>query len=202
MVTAVRLDSIGRVNPHPSPEERFWAQCRKGGPDECWPWTGKLTDKGYGRFRVNGRSVYAHRFAYELLSGPIPTDPDDPERKLEIDHCCHNRDKSCPGNECVHRSCCNPDHLEPVIHAINCQRGRAAPLIGLRKLAKTHCPQGHPYAGENLFLDRNEYRLCRTCARANNLVQTARRSRLNATWRDRVPLRAVDEVEERRGPSR
>lgn len=29
----------------------------------------------------------------------------------------------------------------------------------------THCPQGHPYAGDNLFIDQGR-RKCRTCYRA------------------------------------
>lgn len=28
---------------------------------------------------------------------------------------------------------------------------------------KSHCPQGHPYAGENLIIKKNGYRVCRTC---------------------------------------
>ncbi|WP_236036413.1 hypothetical protein [Rhizorhabdus histidinilytica] len=31
--------------------------------------------------------------------------------------------------------------------------------------AKTHCPAGHPYSGDNLFHDKNGGRLCRTCSR-------------------------------------
>lgn len=32
------------------------------------------------------------------------------------------------------------------------------------QLEKTHCPQGHPYEGENLYVDRGT-RYCRTCAK-------------------------------------
>lgn len=31
---------------------------------------------------------------------------------------------------------------------------------------KTHCPQGHPYAGDNLYLDPIGNRHCKTCRRA------------------------------------
>lgn len=31
---------------------------------------------------------------------------------------------------------------------------------------KTHCPQGHPYSGENLYINPNGNRVCRECARA------------------------------------
>ena len=28
---------------------------------------------------------------------------------------------------------------------------------------KTHCPHGHPYAGDNLYVDPSGYRRCRAC---------------------------------------
>lgn len=48
--------------PKPFPElqreeiDAFNAQIDKRGPDDCWPWTGKLTSKGYGRARFRGRN--------------------------------------------------------------------------------------------------------------------------------------------------
>jgi hypothetical protein len=41
-------------------------------------------------------------------------------------------------------------------------------------LVKTHCPQGHPYAGDNLYVTTDSKRACRTCKR-----DSTRRSRLN-----------------------
>lgn len=84
-------------------EERFWAFVDK--TDTCWLWTTSATSPRYGVFWVGGkkRSAYAHRFAYELLVGPIP-------EGMHIDHVCENR------------LCVNPDHLEPVTAAKNTQR--------------------------------------------------------------------------------
>jgi hypothetical protein len=31
--------------------------------------------------------------------------------------------------------------------------------------AKTHCPAGHPYAGDNLYVGKNGNRKCRACQR-------------------------------------
>ena len=82
-------------------EERFWFKVNK--TDTCWLWTGALRGDGYGKFHVKRKWVYAHRFAYELLVGPIPDG-------LELDHLCRIR------------NCVRPSHLEPVTHQENMQR--------------------------------------------------------------------------------
>lgn len=121
--------------------ERFWEKVDKSG--DCWEWTAyKL--QGYGRFGVGGsyknggRILYAHRWSYEQMIGPIP-------KGLTIDHLCRNR------------ACVNPDHLEPVTAAENTRRGGRS-LI-------THCPKGHPYSGENLMSHPDGSRRCRECNR-------------------------------------
>ena len=88
--------------------------------------------------------VGAHRFAYELLIGPIPDG-------LQIDHLCR-----VP-------LCVNVAHLEPVTNRVNTVRGKA----GLRQRTKTHCPRGHAYDAANTRLYKGG-RYCRAC----HLVQT------------------------------
>ena len=44
-----------------------------------------------------------------------------------------------------------------------------------RESQKTHCPAGHPYAGENLRVNRKGHRFCRECGRR---AVNARRARL------------------------
>ena len=97
-----------------SPEDRFWVKVDKNGPvpaarpdlGPCWLWTGTKLPKGYGSFYyLAGRRAYAHRFAYELLVGPIPAD------RPQIDHLCRVT------------SCVNPTHLEPVTNRENTLRG-------------------------------------------------------------------------------
>lgn len=115
--------------------ERFWAKVDKNGPDGCWIWTAS-TVNGYGQFGSGGRTVRAHRFAYELLIGPIPDG-------MHLDHLCQTP------------PCVNPAHLEPVLPAINAKR------VGMRITA---CPQGHEYTPENTAF-HNGARYCRQCAR-------------------------------------
>lgn len=51
---------------------RFHAKYTRGAPDDCWPWTaGKSTD-GYGRLRVQGKSLNAPRIAFYLEHGRWP----------------------------------------------------------------------------------------------------------------------------------
>jgi hypothetical protein len=78
------------------PEIRFWKKVNKV-QDGCWLWTGATGDFGYGSFgagtgRKNQRHVSAHRYAYELMHGPIP-------EGLYVLHNC-----DVPG-------CCRPSHL-------------------------------------------------------------------------------------------
>jgi hypothetical protein len=122
-------------------EELRDALCRRAVLDKggCMLWVSSRAKQGYGVLRWNGRTKNAHRLAYELAKGPVPSG-------LELDHLCRNR------------ACINPDHLEPVTHKENMRRGKYGAL--------TECPRGHPYSGENLRLCRNGERKCRTCERA------------------------------------
>jgi hypothetical protein len=63
-----------------TPEERFWREVNKDGPvpaehpelGKCWVWTGGRSGGGYGTLPLKDGWTYAHKFAYELLCGPIP----------------------------------------------------------------------------------------------------------------------------------
>src|SRR5262245_61714130 len=116
--------------------------------DDCWIWTGARDEKGYGLFRVDGRTRRAHRFAYEYFVGPIPMG-------LQTDHLCRNA------------SCVNPEHLELVTNRENCRRGRARG--GALAPMRTHCKYGHEFSDENTLWvypkQASPWRKCRTCAR-------------------------------------
>lgn len=143
----------------------------------CWIWLGASgsTRNGhshYGHITINYKNKKVHRVVYEMLVGPIP-------KGEEIDHLCKAT------------LCCNPDHLQPVPHSTNCQRGQA----GKYQLLKTHCPQGHEYSSENTYWYKNR-RTCRICAyekgkrhveknrKRVNALKRANRQRLKSSSHD------------------
>jgi hypothetical protein len=132
---------------------RFWDKVLLG--NGCWEWTGAHLKDGYSRFKVDGRTVLAHRCAYELAVGPIPDG-------LTLDHLCRNR------------GCVNPAHLEPVTQRENTMRSPVA--AAALNVAKTHCINGHAFVGENLRLRIRGGRDCRICHR---MYQQAFRQRAN-----------------------
>lgn len=141
--------------------ERFWAKVDRRGDDECWPWKAGTFGSGYGHFsyeRFGGGST-AHRFAYELLVGPIPDG-------LELDHLCHTQavvEGACGGgDECPHRRCVNPAHLEPVDRHTNVARGNHQTAVNMRK---TECLRGHDLTDPaNLKPTKSGARQCRECS--------------------------------------
>lgn len=125
-------------------EQRFWKNVNK--TDSCWLWRGTRSSKGYGQFVVNGKQLRAHRFAYELLVGPIP-------EGLQLDH--------VKAAGCTNRCCVNPAHLEPVTARENLLRSDLT--VASINAAKTHCKWGHALHGENIYWRRDGRRQCRTC---------------------------------------
>lgn len=94
--------------------KRFWSKVEF--KEGCWPWRGAIFSKtkGRGQFKVNKKTVKAHRYAYALIKGPIPDG-------LTIDHLCRNP------------NCVNPWHLEAVTQKVNASR----------VIRQTHCKRGH-----------------------------------------------------------
>ncbi len=121
---------------------RFWDKVAK--TNSCWLWDGTIDRRsGYGRFQLDGRAIYAHRFSYELLGHVVPDG-------LFLDHLCRVR------------NCVNPAHLEPVTPRENVRRGARGILL-------THCPNGHPYSGDNLRLHKGR-RYCVACNKERSLA--------------------------------
>lgn len=131
----VRLDSV---------VDRFWQKVHK--TETCWLWAGAAGGDAegghYGYLNVAGKVERAHRFAYELLVGPVPDG-------MVLDHLCRVR------------LCVNPAHLEPVTDRINNLRGDRG--------GRTECKHGHAFTAENTIWRRGRYgyqqRECRACRR-------------------------------------
>lgn len=102
----------------------------------CILWTGHVDRQGYpNKVQVGGIVTSAHRLAYWVAFGPIP-------EQLQIDHRCHDPRTCRLLDDCLHRRCINPDHLEAVTARENTLRsgGRAA-----ANAAKATCPRGHAW---------------------------------------------------------
>lgn len=121
--------------------------------DGCWEYGGSADSRGYGRVFVEitpegkNKLALAHRAVYEAMVGPIP------DGMLLCHHCDNPR-------------CVRPDHVFVGSAVDNsrdmCAKGRQG--SGPRPHTKrTHCPNGHPYSDDNLYLDKHGWSHCRTC---------------------------------------
>ena len=117
----------------------------------CHEWQGYVAPLGYGFVSYRSRARVVHRLLWILVNGDVP-------RKMDVCHTCDNR------------KCCNLDHLwvgtrqQNLIDASN--KGR----VHCQK--KTHCPQGHEYSGDALWVDKFGWRHCRICSRARQRLMT------------------------------
>ncbi len=133
--------------------ERFWAKVRMPAqPNDCLEWMGAIVtgrSGGYGHLKVSGRYVRAHRFAYELLVGPIPLG-------MVLDHLCRNR------------SCVNVNHLEVVDVQTNNRRRYG--------WTKTHCGSGHDITQPRALKPAATGVRCRECENAGYRRRYAERA--------------------------
>jgi hypothetical protein len=112
--------------------------------DGCWEWTGYKNSVGYGMIGSGGnksRPLMAHRVAYEIYVGPVPAG-------MELHHVCQNK------------GCVNPEHLTPITRA---EHSLQPGHVQYEREAKTHCPQGHPWA--EYRVEWKGGRRCSECSR-------------------------------------
>lgn len=114
-------------------------------PNGCLEWTGTINKSGYGLISIHGKPVRAHRFAWELVNGPIPPGL----------FACH---------KCDNPPCCNVEHLFLGTHDDNMVDMAVKNRSYNGK--KTHCPQGHEYTDANTYTWHGD-RECRECGRAS-----------------------------------
>lgn len=101
-----------------TPRQIFFEQAGERPIAGCWNWPGKLYSNGYGRFRVIGKELLAHRISFEVHTGVTPT---------SNQVVCH---------KCDNPRCINPDHLFIGTHRDNAldmiSKGRGNPATGFR----------------------------------------------------------------------
>ena len=85
--------------------DRVHANTDKTG--DCWLWTGSTMNTGYGVVFINGKTILAHRAAYEVANGPIPAG-------MLIDHKCHKP------------RCVKPSHIHAVTQKQNMENRKGA----------------------------------------------------------------------------
>lgn len=109
--------------------KQFWRYVAKGSRSECWLWRGTVLKRnGYGTFWHPERKqmMLAHRFAWTLTKGEIPTG-------LKTLH------------KCDVPACCNPQHLWLGTQLDNMQdmaaKGRRSP--------DCHTPRGYKWTPEH-----------------------------------------------------
>ncbi len=97
---------------------RFWGGVQKLQQSDCWPWIRARCNNGYGKIKLHGKFLSAHRVAFELAHGTIPAGK-------VVCHTCDNR------------FCCNPAHLVAMTQSENI-------LDAFRKGRMTRAQGGRP----------------------------------------------------------
>ena len=126
-----------------SVEERFLSKIEKTAG--CWLWRGGCSGNGYGSFWA-GKNVPAHRFAYEMFRGPIPS-------RMWVCHTCDTP------------LCVNPEHFFLGTSSDNLLDASRKGRLNIVNTVKTHCQRGHEYSGANLYITPKGWRDCRVCRR-------------------------------------
>lgn len=132
-------------------------EARAPGLDPCWIWVGAVdAASGYGVMYDGSRrrKVGAHRWAFGHFVALAPPG-------MHVHH------------RCEQKSCVNPAHLELLTPGEHFKRH--GPRGWLARGPKTQCNHGHAMVGDNVYVNSQGARLCRTCQRARDKRRRERR---------------------------
>lgn len=99
----------------------------------CHEWQGFIGTFGYAMTTYRGKTRVVHRLLWQLVNGPVP-------KKMDVCHSCDNR------------KCANLDHLWIGTRQQNLLDASSKKRIHCQQ--KTHCPAGHEYSGDALWVDK------------------------------------------------
>ncbi len=134
-------------------EQRFWDKVDKNGPvpthrpwlGPCWIWTPSKNSGDYGKIRIDGVLVLAHRLAWEIKTG------------------------TPPGEKHILHECDNPPCVRHLFIGTQFDNMRDAAKKGRNANSKkTSCPSGHSYSRDNVRVDGHGRRVCKTCVNDRN----------------------------------
>lgn len=152
-------------------QERFIKRLKSTPEDGCWEWACSLNWSGYGN-TTSMRPLFSklmapHRLSYRLFVSDFP-------EELDIDHLCRNR------------TCCRPDHLEPVTKVENVRRAIAAGTNFGRKVGYRvdFCKRGHDLSAPGMVQEYRQkdkiYSRCIACRY------------LRPSWKGNIPHWVLD----------
>lgn len=127
--------------------DRFISRIKFFDIDRCWEWGSYKSQLGYGKFAIGKKKFLAHRLSFLISRGEIPNG-------VSVCHSCDNP------------SCVNPDHLFLGSHSDNMRDMYTKRRDYHSK--KTHCKNGHEYAGDNIRQYKG-LRRCMICRRKQRM---------------------------------
>ena len=151
----MRRTRIGSVN------ERFASRYFVDSETECWSWTGRLNNKGYGliagevngtRYVPKGQAMLAHRVSWLLFRGEIPES--NAAHGTVVMHICDNP------------RCVNPKHLR-----LGTQSENVRDMINKGRAPKRFMPSGVEHWNSAFESQADIDLICLTAGRTKELAE-------------------------------
>jgi hypothetical protein len=134
----------------------------------CHIWQGSTNGGGYGQLRVEGRNWLAHRLAFALQHGPLPS----------------GRGRVLILHKCDVTLCCNPQHLYLGSHNDNARdrADRCRMSTGFRLWSRRTAEEATKKFGTVFYEFRGEVRPLHEWSAALGLAPAVLETRFNAGW--------------------